>query len=65
MQQSEWQKERTMLIRKQEQFCKDKGYPMFAPPNGLCWSCNRDCVTEKWEFSLITGCPKCSRSFVD
>ena len=31
MQQSEWQKERTMLIRKQEQFCKDKGYPMFAP----------------------------------
>ena len=65
MNSAEWQEERKRLIQAQEQLCSERGSPMFAPNTGACWSCNRDCVTQKWEFEVVTGCPKCCRSYVD
>ena len=55
-------------IKLQEQYCKEKDAPFFAPkPN--CWSCNRniwDKITiTQARTELITGCPYCNRSYVD
>lgn len=61
----EWRKERSRLIQAQKNYCEKGDFPMFAPPDGYCWSCNQDCVTQRWEWELITGCRKCCRSFVD
>jgi Zn finger protein HypA/HybF involved in hydrogenase expression len=56
---------RQELLELQTKLCKDKQYPHFAPYRGTCYSCNKDIVNESWAVHLITGCPKCSRSFCD
>ena len=62
----------------QDKYCKEKGYPHFAPMGGRCWNCNEDIYTEidhggyktgisveKAGSTLITGCPHCHRSYCD
>lgn len=29
-------------IKAQANYCKEKGYPHFAPRSGVCWNCNRN-----------------------
>lgn len=47
----------------QEEFCKSKGYIMFAPKNLICWGCKKPIKDSGTE--LITGCDRCNRSFVE
>jgi hypothetical protein len=64
----------------QRKFCEEKGYPHFAPRNGICWSCNRNIYEQiehhNYNFStgisvesaasgLVTGCPHCYKSYCD
>lgn len=55
----------------QEQFCKERDYPVFAPTRtGTCYSCRRNifehqATKESAGSSLITGCPFCCASFCD
>ena len=60
----------------QKAFCKEKGWPHFAPPSGVCSSCGKNVyqnyetdgkVTWGWvgDRGLVTGCPHCHRSFCD
>ena len=55
----------------QKKYCKEKEYPLFAPIDGVCWSCGKNiyCVNgisvEHASNNLITGCPFCHRSFCD
>lgn len=54
----------TAIVRQLE-LCTDEGLPMFAPENGVCWSCKGQ-IYERVDGSRhITGCPLCSRSFCD
>lgn len=52
----------------QKEFCKQKGYPLFAPED-ICFKCGAkiwDLISEeKASSELITGCPKCHWSFCD
>lgn len=57
--------ERQKLIEAQKDLAKKINAPMFAPSDGICNSCNADIVNEKWASELITGCPKCHRSYCD
>ena len=65
-------------IEAQRKYCKEKGYPHFAPYDGRCYSCNKDIYSEidhgtyKTGISvesagseLIIGCPHCNRSYCD
>lgn len=56
---------RTELIEAQRVYCRLNKLPFFAPPGGRCCNCGEDIVDENWEKYLITGCPKCHRSFCD
>lgn len=29
-------------IKAQDEYCKEKGFPHFAPRSGVCWSCNQN-----------------------
>jgi hypothetical protein len=40
-------------------------HPMFAPRDGICYYCKRDCVNERWLTEHITGCSRCGKSFCD
>lgn len=70
----------TVLAKQaQKEYCKSNGYPMFAPNNGICYSCGRNIYhkvvyhsgnvggisVKKAGSTLITGCPFCNRSYVD
>ncbi len=57
--------DRQYLINAQKSLYELKGCPLFAPADGFCFTCGRDCVTLKWESELITGCSKCGKSFCD
>ena len=60
-------------------YCKEKGYPHFAPTN-RCFKCNKNIYevsvkqfsgietgisVEKAGQTLITGCPHCNWSYCD
>lgn len=64
----------------QKRYCEEKGYPHFAPNNGICWKCNqqiyaegKNCIgnlskgisVEKAGSELITGCPHCNWSYCE
>ena len=52
-----------MELTKQKKYCEEKGYPMFAPLDGICWHCHKQFEdTDKW---VITGCSHCHRSYDD
>jgi len=72
--------DRASAISAQEKYCKEKGYPHFAPRNGRCWHCGRNFYdevehpggvrrtgisVERAGSELITGCPHCNRSYCD
>ena len=67
-----------LAIQAQKKYCNDKGYPHFAPRNGVCFDCNKNIyqqikrekyttgiTVEKAGSSLITGCPHCHRTYCD
>lgn len=56
---------REELIKAQIEYAKKTNAPMFAPKNGRCFSCGQDIVNDRWATELITGCPKCHRSYCD
>ena len=56
---------REYLIDAQKSLCDLKDFPFFAPHDGICFRCHKDCVTEKWEHTLITSCSKCGYAFND
>ena len=53
--------------KKQEQFCEERGLPMFAPY--ICWKCGEiiwEAISEeKASKEHITGCPYCLTSYCD
>ena len=63
----------------QEKYCNEKGYPHFAPHNGICFRCRKNIYmqythpggyktgisVEKAGSILITGCPHCCWSYCD
>lgn len=65
----------------QERYCKENGYPMFAPSDGICYRCGRNIYSphlirgtnDKYSgiptfragCTLITGCPHCHYSYCD
>ena len=56
----------------QEEYCREKKMPYFAPSNGICWSCKKNIYedligisVEEASVELITGCPHCYKSFLD
>jgi len=61
----EGQSKRQHLIEMQRKYCRENKIPMFACSSGLCRTCGQDIVNKRWETELITGCPKCCRTFVD
>jgi hypothetical protein len=69
-----------LAIKAQKSLQKEKGYPDFAPSNGICYSCKRQIYSaiihnngdyttgidlEKATKELVTGCPHCNRSYCD
>lgn len=68
----------SMAIDAQDKYCKEKGYPHFAPRNGRCYRCNKQIYeqidhgnyktgisVEKAGKELVTGCPHCNRTYCD
>jgi hypothetical protein len=53
----------------QKRFCDTKGYPHFAPSDGVCYWCDRQIYdkisVEIAQGNLITGCPWCHKSYCD
>lgn len=71
---------RMKSVKAQEEFCKEKGVPCFAPYDGLCFRCGSDIYNdieypngyvlkgisfEHASHSMVTGCPFCHFSFCD
>jgi len=70
----------SLAAKKQKEFCKENGYPHFAPETGRCWKCSRN-IYEPYEHKhsghitgitveeatneLVTGCPHCYKSYCD
>ena len=52
-----------MRLEKQIKYCEEHNDPMFAPTDGICWSCNRQIPDT--DEKLITGCPHCHHSFCE
>ena len=56
--------QRTLLI---EQRLRAVPYD-FAPYSGICYSCRADLIEyfgDRWSTAIVTGCPKCHRSYCD
>ena len=52
-------------IQEQARLCSEKGYPHFAPHDGICWRCGQQ-IYERMEFGeFVTGCPFCLRSYCE
>lgn len=62
----------------QAKLCKEKGYPDFAPSNGVCYDCRRQIYEQidhgeyktgrSVEYATtthITGCPHCHHSYCE
>ena len=56
----------TACIERQKELCKG-GFPMFAPDDGICWTCRRQIYQDPTTDGsiLVTGCPFCHRSYCD
>ena len=65
-------------IAAQKKLQQEKGYPDFAPRDGVCYRCRKNIYSEidhgdyqtgiwveKAASELITGCPHCNRSYCD
>ena len=63
-------------IANQNKLCREKGYPHFAPANGVCYRCHRNIYQNyllnngqvscgKSGLELVTGCPHCNLSFCE
>jgi len=65
-------------IAAQKALQKEKGYPDFAPANGICYDCKRQIYAEieqggyktgvsveRASGELITGCPHCHHSYCE
>lgn len=65
-------------IAAQKEYCNAKGYPHFAPHNGICFRCHKQIYeqidhdgyktgisVERAGKELITGCPHCNRTYCD
>lgn len=50
-------------LQQQIVFCQARNIPMFAPVNGICFSCGEKIADSDNEH--ITGCKQCFRSFVE
>lgn len=73
--------DRAKATEAQENYCKEKGYPHFAPNDGRCWKCNQNIYdnegksrngrirngisVERAGRQLITGCPFCNWSYCE
>lgn len=64
--------EKTIELRQkqaeQERFCKINNIPLFAPKNGICFSCGKQIYNKLNLYECgnhITGCPYCCYSFVE
>lgn len=51
------------MMELQKEFCVRNKKPMFAPTDGVCWSCGRR-ISDNGD-KLITGCEHCHRSYCD
>lgn len=62
----------------QEEYCKNKHVPHFAPNNGICFRCKKDIYQQNGLRGYETGisldeaktshviyCPHCNRSYCD
>ena len=56
---------RQYLIEGQKKLCDQIKAPFFAPNDGMCYFCKKDCVHEGWLVKHITGCNRCMMSFTD
>ena len=60
-------------IELQKEYCVKIKSPYFAPRDGVCWSCkhiifgtdSNQYTKEVAAKTLITGCPKCFRTYCD
>ena len=66
-------------IQAQQEYCKQKGYPHFAPYDGRCYRCHNQIYqqivwpdghtsgisVEHAASGLVTGCNHCHYSFVE
>ena len=50
-------------MQKQLAYCVEHNLPMFAPQDGICWSCNQQ-IPDHGD-NLITGCTHCNRTYCD
>lgn len=54
----------------QRKLCEEKGYPHFAPGDGICYDCRRQIylhprANDESDKSLITGCYYCFYSYCE
>ena len=42
-------------ILAQQKYCKETGYPHFAPHNGICYRCNRNIYKEEKHTNQYNG----------
>jgi hypothetical protein len=57
-------------IKEQATLCKEKGYPDFAPSNGICFRCQKNIYQDyeragKTGLTHVTGCPHCNYSYCE
>lgn len=64
-----WNKETLRKRALQRTYTRRNHHPMFTPEKGFCWSCGEQIYNALDEHrvsnDLITGCPYCSRSYID
>jgi hypothetical protein len=51
------------MMELQKKFCEEKGFPFFAPTDGICRNCHGIIIDTNTEH--ITGCPHCNYSFCE
>lgn len=49
----------------QGRLCAESRLPLFAPTDGICWSCYRQIYEALDGTTYVTGCPFCHRSYCD
>lgn len=52
-------------IAAQRKACADRGWPHFAPMDGICFCCHQQIYELRDGKEPITGCPHCFRTFCD